>query len=838
MKNKILLSVIGMFLLFFLLDTSFLLSQKLEPPAQVHTTIGQDNIGTFVVLKWYPVNSGDIPDGFYIYVAKGKTNDLSHFELIEKVQWMDNVREFNKKFYLDKGTYTFYVQSFKVYDNQTHKSGNSNFAYAIIEDKDPNTPYIKIVSSPVVTVPQNSVYKYQVKAQTNLPKDCPLVYRLIESPKGMEINENTGLIKWGTASAGEFPVVVEVGTLCKINVEFAYQKFVIKVGNNQNDAYVKITSVPEPLGYVGKPYTYHVQAVSNIRCPIRFEFLGDLPDNAKFDKEKGIFVFLSDEPIEFSGAIKAYLECDEKVFTIQQFKIKIIAGQDNRHCAEIFGKVNFDNNEPVKEGIVIAYQIAERNNNLSKFTGKIENGQYKIFVPEGKYFLRFEGKGFQAFWHENTQDMNQATKILIACDEKAEINVTVKKLPEPKHYSVSGRVYSADDNSGILSLVEFIPIQQQNNNNKSHFVVKTDADGFYKISLPDIYTYRAHAIPQVRGWHDQWYEQAPSQYEADLIYLDSDLDGIDFPLSQYEPNKGNGFAGRVVDANNESIFSVVYAIPVIADRNKDKRVQAVTKTRDDGYFYFENLPYGNYVLLSIPADNKYIPGYFKMSDFVVRRWSEATRIGVGENMIEIIYEIMHRERTGLRGIMSVNGEIRANGSTLTQGDSPQGLMAIEDALVYVIDEMGNVSNFTFSDIYGSFQIDDLPTGNLKLIIDKVGFNTYETFVELDLEESFTKTIDVQLAPEAVASAEEYDLTNGIRIYPVPAYDFINISTEFLTGDIQISVVDIMGKEVLSLKSEATQPAARIDISTLSSGNYMLRLVSGSKIMTGIIKIIR
>jgi len=287
MKNKIILSFFSIFLLIFLLNTSFLVSQKLDPPVQVHATVGHDNAGTFALLKWYHINSGDTPDGFYIYMAKGKTNDFTQFELMDKVNWMDNVREFSKKFYLGKGTYTFYIQSFKVYDNQTHKSSNSNFAYAIIDDKDPNTPYIKIASLPVITAQQNTIYKYQVKAQTNLPQDCPLVYRLIESPEGMEIDENTGLIKWVTGAAGEFPVVVEVGTHCKINVEFAYQKFVIKVGNNQNDAYVRIISVPEPLGYVGIPYTYHVQAVSNIRCPIRFEFIGELPDNAKFDSEIG-----------------------------------------------------------------------------------------------------------------------------------------------------------------------------------------------------------------------------------------------------------------------------------------------------------------------------------------------------------------------------------------------------------------------------------------------------------------------------------------------------------------------------------------------------------------------
>lgn len=838
MRNKIILSFIGIFLLTFLLDTSYLVSQKLEPPAQVHATVGHDDAGTFALLKWYYVNSGEIPDGFYIYMAKGKTSDLTQFEFIEKVKWMDNVREFSKKFYLGKGTYTFYIQSFKVSDNETHKSSNSNFAYAIIEDKEPNTPYIKIVSNPVISAEQNSLYKYQVKAQTNLPQDCPLVYRLIESPEGMEIDEKTGLIKWATGAAGEFHVVVEVGTHCKINVEFAYQKFTIKVGTNQNDAYVRITSVPEPNGYVGKPYQYQVKAVSNIRCPILYEFIGDLPDNAKFDKENGLFVFLSDVPTEFSGAIKAYLECDDKVSTIQHFKIKIIAGQDNRHCAEISGKVYFNSNELVKDGFVIAYQLTDKSNYLPQFKGKIENGQYKIFVPEGTYLLRFEGAGFKAFWYENSQDMNNATKIEIACNEKIEINVMVEKVPEPKHYTVSGRVYSEDDDSGILALVEFIPIQQNNNRDKAHFVVKTDADGYYKISLPDIHTYRAHAIPQVRGWHDQWYEKAPSQYEADLIYLDSDLDGVDFPLSQFEHNKGNGFSGRVVDANNESIFSVVYAIPVIADRNKDKRVQAVTKTRDDGNFYFENLPFGDYVLLSVPADIKYIPGYFKMSDFVVRRWREATRITVGENMIEIIYEIMHRERTGLRGIMNVNGEIRANGSTLTQGDSPQGLLAIEDALVYVIDENGTVTNFTFSDIYGAFQIDELPAGSLRIVVDKVGFNTFETLVDLDLDESFTKTIDVQLSPEALASADEYDFSGGLKVYPVPAYDYINISTELLTGDFLISVVDIMGKEVLRIQPEASQPVKGIDVSSLNTGTYMLRLVSGQKVMTGIINIVR
>lgn len=59
--------------------------------------------------------------------------------------------------------------------------------------------------------------------------------------------------------------------------------------------------------------------------------------------------------------------------------------------------------------------------------------------------------------------------------------------------------------------------------------------------------------------------------------------------------------------------------------------------------------------------------------------------------------------------------------------------------------------------------------------------------------------------------------NKFSIYPNPANDFINITSQ-TSGDISVAVYDILGKQVISkITSE------RVDISTLTSGVYIVKI---------------
>ncbi|MEM5565745.1 FG-GAP-like repeat-containing protein [Psychroserpens sp. AS72] len=72
---------------------------------------------------------------------------------------------------------------------------------------------------------------------------------------------------------------------------------------------------------------------------------------------------------------------------------------------------------------------------------------------------------------------------------------------------------------------------------------------------------------------------------------------------------------------------------------------------------------------------------------------------------------------------------------------------------------------------------------------------------------------------------ENSLTNELVIYPNPAKDILNISSLELNDSMIYTIFDITGKRVMNSKLKESS----IDISKLSPGNYILRIVSGSSI---------
>jgi hypothetical protein len=62
-----------------------------------------------------------------------------------------------------------------------------------------------------------------------------------------------------------------------------------------------------------------------------------------------------------------------------------------------------------------------------------------------------------------------------------------------------------------------------------------------------------------------------------------------------------------------------------------------------------------------------------------------------------------------------------------------------------------------------------------------------------------------------------------RIYPNPARDFIHISTQTFLHDTGVEVIDMQGRTVLN--AVLREQDQRLDIGTLPSGSYLLRLSS-------------
>lgn len=89
-----------------------------------------------------------------------------------------------------------------------------------------------------------------------------------------------------------------------------------------------------------------------------------------------------------------------------------------------------------------------------------------------------------------------------------------------------------------------------------------------------------------------------------------------------------------------------------------------------------------------------------------------------------------------------------------------------------------------------------------------------------------KNITLEIVEGATLSLEN-SLTDELFIYPNPVRDILNIKSVELNDSTIYTIFDITGKRIMNSKLESSS----IDISHLAPGNYILRLISGSKMLS-------
>ncbi len=84
-------------------------------------------------------------------------------------------------------------------------------------------------------------------------------------------------------------------------------------------------------------------------------------------------------------------------------------------------------------------------------------------------------------------------------------------------------------------------------------------------------------------------------------------------------------------------------------------------------------------------------------------------------------------------------------------------------------------------------------------------------------DGISKIDDIYITGDIIDSDDEIIIKNSVKIYPVPAIDFINIATSNESG---VSLFDITGKEVLSVEIQGIK---KLDVSSFKPGVYLVRV---------------
>ncbi|MFH1050261.1 MAG: T9SS type A sorting domain-containing protein [bacterium] len=820
------------------------------PPKNFQVSVEETSSGPAVKITWTANEEGVAPNIYSIY---------SHFNDEEKLIMNAQIKaDPNRNEYvyyihnLHPGIHHFFMRA------GLHQNGivlESERTDAIsIEIKGNNNTLFQFASTAPTNANIGGKYVYGMKVHSSY--NCKIGFELVEGPQGMYIEGNN--IIWIPTAVGEYKVLVRAFLVECDQDAVVEQSFVIRVTDGNNgQAFVKIM-VPEN-GMInmnlGETITYQMRFESNINCPVLCEFQGDLPEGFHYEKN-GIFVFSATKEGKYEFTVKAYLECQPDVHSLAKFVIVVGQGHQDppKFCAYIKGMVNSEDNVPVTEGIVSAWKL-DRNPNsnakeMSLFKSEIKEGQYSINLPEGNYALDISGKTFEPEWYMDAEFVTDAERITVACEDEIEINAVVKMLPVPKTYTVTGKVYDAETNEPVYAQVEFIPVQnlfQDSKNTTGHsFITKTDENGNYTITLQDNHEYIARAISAMNSvkYMVIYYESATNPMEADIIELTGDLSDINFAMKKADEINKGGFTGIVINKDNGPLKAKLIAYCVRPSNQYFDKVNTVFTTESDeqGYFRFDRLIPGDYVVMSMPLDKNYVPGYYKQNDYAVLKWKDGTIISVDDAMIDIIYEIMHRERGDI-GLVEIGGKIinSGGGKIVKQTEKSQSSIPVAGALIYVVDEFGTVSDYGYTNSLGEFNLQEVAVGNLKLIADKVGFDTYESQIQTDFEKNSNIQMEFAMSEAPVRVDESEVNIFDAMLYPTPAGKTVTL--EFTSNEqnqARISFVNSMGLEVYRINFDAVKGdnISRINTSNLVSGTYFVRLTIGNVTHTLPLQVVR
>ncbi|MFA6570890.1 MAG: carboxypeptidase regulatory-like domain-containing protein [Bacteroidota bacterium] len=619
----------------------------------------------------------------------------------------------------------------------------------------------------------------------------------------------------------------------------------IVVGPKAEQIKITFSSHPKVDAFVNEPYEYDADATASNGGTLKYALVHP-PDGMTIDEDTGLISWIPLVSGRFEVGVKAYLADTPTIFNIQAFVIQV---RSCRSFTGISGTVSDQNGQPIAFGNAEIYRkVNDTATAHPVFVAKIERGNFRAFLDEGTYIIRFSGDLFMPEWWQDAHEKADATPITIACGDSMVVIASVEARKAEQTYIVKGRVTDADNNTPIpyASIVYFA--KSKHGNEVKAFRTWANESGNYEISLSDRFLYLAYCFyydstgQNTTQYIPQYYDGVYNPTEATIIELTGNLNDINFALN-IAPELPNGFSGIVQTPDSLPIpeaHLVIYRVgPGPWHGENFLFISRATIADEGGNFSFEHLIPGNYVVFAFTREREYIPGYYRVKSIVIPAWHEATRVPIAEDANDIyIHVVMTKKRGFLGGNGRIGGKIKGVGGEIKGiNDNTLGATAIKGAVIYLYDSQNELIDYAFSDQTGQFDIYDLTSGNYKLQADRVGF--------------FTKTTDITVANDSAVASNDFDLLADTdylpvneenatafspNVYPNPASESINIDLGTASGITTVEIVNSLGIE--QFRSTYQGAKFNLNVKEMPSGVYFVKITNGANTKTVSFRIIR
>jgi hypothetical protein len=832
-----------------------------------------------VKLTWERGDNGVMPDYYYIYVSvsiDGGDDSLNQHEFVIRQEYENkslNGKHEHTLFLnqMQTGTYELFVKSVIT-------SGTGN--YEVMSEKSNSKTYTFKYDEPFMIYVNSNTNEYKIGDEIQLytyiygvEEDCDVTIDAKFDESALKLISESSELDSMYGRSGKlytFEALKNGKHLLEFSAvsctgEAASYALSLEVGvfNNSQLLYFDIQRNNPDRIYLGDndliSRTYTVTKAPDFNCPVEYKIETTSLKDATIDENGKVTAPNIPENYgkHYVSILVSSVDCEYQgqLLTAQAsgwFEL-LILDESQRPNAKIIGKVtDRETGEPVGGAFVYLYgTFANDNNRDSNFyhenyfyTSTDAEGNYEVDVNAGNYIIVVQGYGYQQF--VNLTDPNDPLGLEILANTTTTFDAQLDREIVPEYVTFSGQVTSSETGEGIAhAVVEFIPsefvgkggiIGCDSTGNPldwghfyGQFVTKTDENGNYTLQVVDNMTYvaRAFGFEMNTGMPmgEEYYNEKANPFDADI--LDPKVDyfaPINFTLDGFKPQLGN-ISGSVVNDKDEPMPATVLAIRM-NDRNTPNDGQNVfTSIARDGNFYFDNVPYGKYVLLSVPMTLSHIPGYYVSNGLASLNWNEATVIGVDEITVALQYTIQHQSLVdGLDGIADFDGKISKRGGVVKSGNGTLSAKGLSGVTVYLLNDKGETLDYKFTDKDGNFKFNKLPEGKYKIVTDKFGFYSSNANFEVKYSNGLKITQAMEMEENLLMSIEDETISD-VKVMPQPANT--NAKIEFLAnnGNVEVNIIDQTGRLLDNLNINTTEGVNYLDINTTrySNGTYFIIL---------------
>ena len=210
-------------------------------------------------------------------------------------------------------------------------------------------------------------------------------------------------------------------------------------------------------------------------------------------------------------------------------------------------------------------------------------------------------------------------------------------------------------------------------------------------------------------------------------------------------------------------------------------------------------------------------------------------------MPAVEYDITVQSRNGMKGYAKLEGYVKGTpGKSKSTGGFAE-VDAVPGTLVVAIDPNGNVSDYTFSDPTGWFQLNELAAAQYTIMADKVGYTSFVSTTELDYDKRSAVEMEVPMSKQT-SSVEDDPAATGLSLsaYPNPTSGNVSVSFSAVAGSGELSIINTVGETMLAMPLNVVDGlnAVTLDASTLAEGLYFVRLNGGRLNETGAFVVMR